>query len=62
MELLKIVSQIGQNYNFSFFLIFLKKEIPHISLGRIKHIANITIIPSVHKLFEAGPDLIQVRF
>ena len=41
MEPLKIVSQIGQNYIFSFFLIFLKIEIPLISLGRIKHITNV---------------------
>ena len=41
MDLLKIVSQIGQNYIFSFFLIFLKIEIPLISLGRKKHITYI---------------------
>ena len=38
MELLKIVSKIGQNFIFLFILIFLKIEIPLISLGRIKHI------------------------
>ena len=40
MELLKIVSQIGKNNIFSFFLIFLKIDIPLISLGRKKHITN----------------------
>ena len=43
MELLKIVSQIGQNYIFSFFLIFLKIEMPLISLGRIKRITILSI-------------------
>ena len=38
MELLKVVSQNGQNNIFSFFLIFLKIEIPLMSLDRIKRI------------------------
>ena len=38
IELLKEVSQNSQNQIFSFFLIFLKIEIPLISLDRINHI------------------------
>ena len=49
MELLKVVSQNGQNYIFSFFLIFLKIEIPLMSLDRIKHITNMVFIHSFRK-------------